>query len=208
MMVEKICERLTNKIRKKDPEIDDERAEAIRYGLELIVGETPKIIVLFAIAFALKIGWLVIFAYFSMLPYKVVAGGFHLKTNIGCTIATLTMYYGIVILSKIIMFETIYYKYITIILLFILSVIMISKYAPADTINLPILRKKERNIKKVLSYAFVTIMLICVILIKDKTISNILLINVLVETLSITSLAYKITRNEYGYKTYAKEENV
>ena len=34
---------------------------------------------------------------------------------------------------------------------------MISIYAPADTENLPILTKKERRIKKILSYAFLTI---------------------------------------------------
>lgn len=97
-MINQICESLTNKIRQEMPDIDDEKAEVIQYGLELIIGEVPKIILLFAVAIVLKIGWLVVFAYFSMLPYKIVAGGFHLKTNIGCTIGTLTIYYGNVLI--------------------------------------------------------------------------------------------------------------
>ena len=42
-------------------------------------------------------------------------------------------------------------KYILIGITFIFGVIMISLYAPADTENLPILSKKERKIKKILS---------------------------------------------------------
>ncbi|MFQ6943555.1 MAG: accessory gene regulator B family protein [Clostridia bacterium] len=78
-MINQICESLTNKIRQEMPDIDDEEAEVIKYGLELIIGEVPKILLLFIIAIVLKIGWLVIFAYFTMLPYKIAAGGFHLN---------------------------------------------------------------------------------------------------------------------------------
>ena len=83
---------------------------------------------------------------------------------------------------------------------------MIYFYAPADTINLPILRKKERKTKKILSYIFATMTLVVALIIKDSTLSNILIFNVLIETICISRLAYKITKNEYGYQTYAKQE--
>ena len=79
-MIEKICESLTKKIQEQMPEVDNERAEVIKYGLEIIIGEIPKLILLVVVAIILKIGWLVVFAYLTMLPYKVMAGGFHLKT--------------------------------------------------------------------------------------------------------------------------------
>ena len=41
-MIDKFCEFITNKIRKEMPEIDDERAEVINYGVQLIIGEIPK----------------------------------------------------------------------------------------------------------------------------------------------------------------------
>ena len=207
-MINQICESLTNRIRQEMPEIDDEKAEVIRYGLELIIGEIPKIVLLFVIAIILKIGWLVVFAYFTMLPYKIVAGGFHLKTNIGCTIGTLTIYYGNVLISEYITWTPIYMKYIMILVIFIFSIIMISLYAPADTVNLPILTKKERKTKKILSYIFATITLVASIVIKDNTLSNILLLNVIVESICISRVAYKLTKNEYGYESYLKELNV
>lgn len=203
-MIEKICESLTKKIQEQMPEVDNERAEVIKYGLEIIIGEIPKLILLVVVAIILKIGWLVVFAYLTMLPYKVMAGGFHLKTNIGCLIGTFTVYYGNVLLSKYMVIEPIYLKYIIIIATWIFSIIMISLYAPADTINLPILRKKERKTKKILSYIFATIMLIGSLVIKNSTLANILLINVIVESVCISRLAYKITKNEYGYENYLK----
>lgn len=204
-MIDKICENLTNKIQKEMPEISDERAEIIKYGLQLIIGEIPKVILLILVAIIMKIGWLVIFAYLTMLPYKIVAGGFHLKTHIGCTIGTFVVYFGNVLISKNLLLQPIYIKYIIVGVVWIISIIMISLYAPADTVNAPILRKKERKLKKILSYIFATITLLVAMLIKDNTLSNILLINVLVESISISRLAYKITKNEYGYETYQNE---
>ena len=204
-MIDKICENLTNKIQKKMPEINDERAQIIKYGLQLMIGEIPKFILLIAMAIILKIGWLVIFAYITMLPYKIVAGGFHLKTHIGCTIGTFIVYFGNVLISKNLILQPEYLKYIIAGLIWGISLIMISLYAPADTVNAPILRKKERKLKKILSYIFATITLLVAMLIKDNTLSNILLINVLVESISISRLAYKITKNEYGYETYQNE---
>ena len=49
-MIDKICENLTNKIQKKMPEINDERAQIIKYGLQLMIGEIPKFILLIAIS--------------------------------------------------------------------------------------------------------------------------------------------------------------
>lgn len=54
-MMDKICTFLTNRIRKEMPEIDDERAEVINYGLQNIVGEIPKIFLMLAVAFVLGI---------------------------------------------------------------------------------------------------------------------------------------------------------
>ena len=204
-MIDRICDVLTEKIRKESPDINDEKAEAINYGLHLLIGELPKILALFIIAFILKIGWYVLFAYVAILPYKIVAGGFHLKTNIGCTIGTFTYYFGTVYASKYLIIEPIYIKYILAVMIFIFSIIMISIYAPADTVNQPILRKKERKIKKILSYVFMTITLIASLIVKDNTISNILMINTLFVSISITRIAFKITKNEYGYETYLRQ---
>ena len=55
-MIEKICDYLVMKMKKQLPDIDDEKAEVLNYGLQLIIGEIPKIFLLIILAFLLGIG--------------------------------------------------------------------------------------------------------------------------------------------------------
>lgn len=201
-MIDKFCTYLTNKIRKEMPEVDDERAEVINYGIQLIIGEIPKILLLFAVAFILKIGWLTVFAFFAILPYKKYSGGFHLKTHLGCIIGTCLFYFLTVYMSKYIVFEQAYIKYIIILAIWIFSMIMVKLYAPADTENLPILSERERRYKKIMSYVTLTITLILATIITNNIISNILIIGTFLQTISITKIAYKLSKNKYGYEVY------
>lgn len=203
-MIDKFCEYITNKIRKEIPDMDDERAEVIKYGIQLIVGEIPKVFSVFIIGAILGLWWQTLIAFWILLPYKYASGGFHLKSHIGCFIGTNLIYCGNAYLSTVINLN-IYAKITLIALNLIIGIIMITKYAPADTINLPILTKKERKMKRILSYIFLTINMAIAIVVPNNTISNILIFGTLIQTFSITRLAYKLTKNEYGYETYLKE---
>ena len=200
MLIEKVCEYLTKKIKNKMPEVDDERAEVINYGLHLVIGEIPKNFILLLIAYILGILKLTVIAVISILPYRWSSGGFHLKTHLGCMTATSIFYMGNVFISKIIVFSNDYIKYMLVSAIWIFSAFMIRLYAPADTENVPILRKKERKLKKILSYITMTSTLIIGVIIKDNIISNILIFGTLIQTFSITRFAYKLTNNKYGYE--------
>ena len=205
-MVDEICNRLTLRIRKEIPDVDDERAEIINYGLQLLIGEIPKTVIIIGIAWILGVLDLTILALILMLPYRTASGGVHLKTHIGCIIATSVFYIGNAVLSKYIVLEKIV-QYIITGAIWLFSMIMIKLYAPADTEAVPILRKKERKIKKVLSYITMSLSLIIALLINNTIISNILIFGTLFQTLTITRFMYKITGNKYGYEEYIKNEN-
>lgn len=203
-MIDKFCKYLTDKIKKEMPDIDDEQAEVIMYGIQLIIGEIPKVFSVFIVGAICGLWWQTLIAFWILLPYKYASGGFHLKSHIGCFIGTNLIYCGNAYLSTIVNLN-IYAKIGLIVLNLIIGIIMITKYAPADTINLPILTKKERKMKKILSYIFLIINMAIAIVVPNNTISNILIFGTLVQTFSITRLAYKITKNEYGYEAYVKE---
>ena len=200
-MIDKICTFLTNRIRKEMPEIDDERAEIINYGLQNIIGEIPKTFLLFIIAFLLNMLKEVVFMFLVLIPYRGASGGFHLKTHLGCILGTAIFYCGTVFLSQNIILEEVT-KYILIGIIWIFGMIMIKLYAPADTENVPILSRKERRKKQIIAYITYTTALVVTIFIKNNTISNILLFGNFVQTLTITKLAYKLTKNKYGYEVY------
>ena len=200
-MVEKICDYLTKKIRKEMPDVNDERAEVINYGLQMIIREIPKMFLAIIIAFALGSIKLVGITLLVLIPYRGFTGGFHLKTHIGCFICTTIMYCLPAILTKIYVFEGIY-QYMVIAITTIFAIIMIGIFAPADTVNLPIISRKERKIKKILSYIILIISMISAIAIKDSTISSAIIYTILMQTISITKPAYKISKCEYGYINY------
>lgn len=202
-MVDKFCDFILKKMKEKMPDMTEEQGEVILYGLELILGEIPKVLLLFLLGFLLGVGWYVLFAFIVIAPYREVSGGFHLHTHLGCIITTNLFYIGNVFISKYLVLDSIE-KYILIGLSFIFGILMISMYAPADTENVPIINKEERKKKKILSYIFLTVMLIAAIFIQDRILSNILIIGSIIQTMTITRIAYKITKNEYGHEMYEK----
>ena len=136
-----------------------------------------------------------------IFPYRAFSGGFHLKTHLGCILGTSMFYCGIAYISKLSLFSY-NTKYILTILIWIFGILMCRLYAPADTENVPILRKKERKTKRILSYIVLTITLIIGAVIKNNTISNIIILGMLVQSIMISKLAYRITNNKYGYEVY------
>ena len=206
-MVDKICDYLTNKIRKEDQEIDDERAEIINYGIHLIVGEIPKFFIIMGIAYLLGVFDLTVIAFFLILPFRAASGGFHLKTHIGCIVGSVIFFCGVGILGKYLILEGIV-KYIITAIIWLFGMIVVKLYAPADTENVPIISKKERKKKKILSYIILTISIVASIIIRNEVISNMIVYGMLFQSISITRLAYQLTNNKYGYEVYSTSQNL
>lgn len=202
-MIDNICTYLTNRMKLKMPEIDQERLEILDYGLHLIIGEIPKIGIMIILACLLGVGELTALTFLLLLPYRMFSGGFHLKTHIGCILGTTTFYSGIALCAKYIMLPNIV-KYIGIVILAILGFWMITKYAPADTENAPIISKAERKKKKIVSYITFGISLLVCLCIPSTIISNILLFGLFVQSICISRFAYRITNSKYGFEEYEK----
>lgn len=200
-MIDKICTKLTEKIRKQMPDVDDERAEIIMYGLQILIGELPKGIIILVIAYFLGIFKLTLLSVLIIAPYRCVSGGVHMKTHIGCIIYTSLLYSGSALLGKYFILEG-NIKIISAIIIWTFCMIMIKMYAPADTENFPILRKKERFQKQVFSYIILTLEFLIAIIIPNTTISGIIIFGDLIQTLTITRFAYNITKNKYGHEIY------
>ena len=204
-MIDKLCDFLTNKIKKELPDASEERLEIINYGIHLLVGEIPKTFIFIAIAAIFGILKEFLITMLVIMPYRAFSGGFHLKTHLGCILGTSLMYCGIPFISKFIILSN-DIKYFLIVLVWFFGIIMCRLYAPADTENVPILRKKDRRKKQVLAYITLTITLIIGAIINNQVISNIIIIGMFSQSITITKIAYKLTKNKYGYETYLQEE--
>lgn len=197
-MVDKICTWILEKMKKQDDSIDEEKAEIIYYGLQNLIGELPKGIIIIGIAIMLGIIKWVIVGTVVLLTYRAFAGGVHLKGHVTClTFSTLVIIGGIYLIKSIVFEDTLY---IYTILLFI-NLMLITLYAPADTENRPIMKESQMKRRKIESY--ITVILIYILssfIIKDQSYTNIMMYTITIESIMITPLAYKIFDNKTGEK--------
>ena len=204
-MIDKFCDWITKKIKAKVSDIDEEREMIINFGVRLIFGELPKILILFIIGFVLKMGWQTLLLFFLIAPYRSFRGGIHFKTHLGCMLTTSCLYLGPIIVTKYFQINNDLILYVFTAIITIFSIFIIAKYAPADTENIPILTKKERKSKKIKAYISLAILVTITIFSTDKSISYIIIYGIFLQNLTVLPISYKITKNKHGYEVYAEE---
>ena len=204
-MIDKFCDLITEKIKSKVTDMDDERELVINFGVRLIFGELPKILILFIIGFLLSMGWQTLLLFFLIAPYRSFTGGIHLKTHLGCMITTSILYLLPIILSKYILISDKIILYILAGLITIFSIIVIAKYAPADTENMPILSKKEIKSKKIKAYISLVVLLSIIIFNPYKQFSYMIIYAIFLQNLTVLPISYKLTNNKHGYEVYTEE---
>ena len=200
-MKKKILNHCMEVVKNKYPEYDEDKLEIINYGLESIYLTFTKIIIIFVLAIILNI-WkevLLLLAFYNLI--RVSAFGMHAKKSIHCLIISLTLFIGGVYLCR--------YLLIPLILKVVLSIIcivLIAKYAPADTEKRPIINKKLRKKYKIISVIISGVFAISIVLLSDKSISNYLLLGMIEATIMLLPITYKIFDLPYdNYKKYLNE---
>lgn len=200
-MKKKILNHCMEVVKNKYPEYDEDKLEIINYGLESIYLTFTKIIIIFVLAIILNI-WkevLLLLAFYNLI--RVSAFGMHAKKSIHCLIISLTLFIGGVYLCR--------YLVIPLILKVVLSIIcivLIAKYAPADTEKRPIINKKLRRKYKFISVTISGVFAISIVLLSDKNISNYLLLGMIEATIMLLPITYKIFNLPYdNYNRYLNE---
>ena len=200
-MKKKILNHCMEVVKNKYPEYDEDKLEIINYGLESIYLTFTKIIIIFVLAIILNI-WkevLLLLAFYNLI--RVSAFGMHAKKSIHCLMISLTLFIGGVYLCR--------YLVIPLILKVVLSIIcivLIAKYAPADTEKRPIINKKLRKKYKIVSVIIAGMFAIAIVLLSDKNISNYLLLGMIEATIMLLPITYKIFDLPYdNYKKYLNE---
>lgn len=187
-------------IRRYYPNYSDEDIEKIQYGLESIYLSLTKVIVILLLSIFLNIFKETIITLLLFNILRTTAFGIHASKSWICWVTSVPTFIGIPLICKYITFP-IY------ILLIIASISLINfiLFAPADTVKRPLIRKKRRIIYKVLTVIIGIIYLAMIIICKNNFIQNCLSASMLIETILISPLAYKIFKMPYNnYKSYGK----
>lgn len=187
-----------NLVKKNNPTYHEEKLEEIRYGLESIYLTYTKIFVIFVLAYFLGI---IKETLLLLLTYNIIrtfAFGIHATKSIYCLITSLMLFIGGVYIVKY-MSLNIYAK----IIISIMLLICIYKYAPADTYKRPLINERKRKKYKVISTVLGIAYVILIIILNNNIISNYLLIGMLESVIMIHPLIYKIFNLPFdNYKKY------
>ena len=197
-MRKKIMNKIMNFIQEYSPNHNDEQLEIIEYGLEAIYITITKTIIIFMIAYFLGILKELIILLLLYNLIRMTGFGFHAPKSSYCLISSFLIFIGSTYLCKFITIS-IFIK----IILCIINILLIYKWAPADTEKRPIISKKRRMIYKTLSTVIAIIFSFISILITNQYISNCLIISVSIECLMISPYIYKLFKLPYdNYKNY------
>ena len=187
----------------KYQEIDDLKMKQLKYGLEGLYNLVIKLIIVIIIALITKT---ITYTLLYLLFYsgiRTFSYGWHAKGSLSCWITTILIYNIIPLFIKNLEIPNIYGYIILVISL--LSVIL---WAPADTPKKPLIRKKQRTKLKVLSIVVVIIYTLIFIFSNNKIVNNSLLYALIIQSIFINPLTYKLTKTKFNnYKYYKKKIN-
>ena len=189
---------IRNSIKNQYPNYSEDKLDEIMYGVEGIYLMITKMIIIFSLALLLGIfkELIILLLFFNFV--RLFAFGMHANKSIICLIFSGVIFIGSAFLCKyIVLSKALLY------ILYLISIIIISLYAPADTVKRPLIKKKKRIIYKILSILVTIIFFIVSLSIKNNLIINCMIFGLLIECLLILPITYKIFNLPYrNYKNY------
>ena len=180
------------KLIKNNHNYSKEQLEIIEYGLEGLYSFVTKstIILLLNLLVGTIKEFVAFFISFALI--RAFAFGVHAKTNIGCWITSIIVNVGIPLLIKYFFISKIY-----LIIISVITTIIISIFAPADTRKRPLKNINKRRQDKILAIIVSIIYLIMIILLNDYIIYC-LTYALLYESIMVNPLTYMITKQSYN----------
>lgn len=192
-MKQKVLGYCLNTIRENRTDIDEIKLDEIRYGLEAIYITITKTVVIFSLALIFNIfrEMLLLLIFFNIL--RTTGFGLHASKGWICLLSSSLIFIFLPFFSKLITIP-IYIKS----LLLIIAVVLIYFYTPADTVKRPIINKERRQIYNFITTISCIVLSFIAIIIKDNTISNLILFGIYVEVALILPITYKTFNLSYN----------
>ena len=180
-------------IKKSHPEYDDEKLAEYKYGLEGFYLLVSKSIIIFSIAFILNIFKEIFLLFIIFNSLRITGYGLHASKTWICLLGSLIIFIGIPIISKIIIIPL----YIEIII-GIIYIILLYRYAPADTEKRPLVNENRRKKYKFITTMVGIILVFLNLIITDFVISNLIIFGMSIEIFMILPISYKLFNFTYN----------
>lgn len=188
-----LSKKLTSVIAENLEDLSEQKLAEINYGIAVFITNSYKLLFIFLLAIFLNIFKNFLIAFISFGALRTFASGVHATREWTCLPASALFFFGIVY-SGMIVDLNIY----SVSAIFALCFAAVLRYAPADTEEKPIVSRKLRNKLKVQSCFAVIALYLASAYNLGTSISSIITFAVIVETVLILPVTYKLTGSKYG----------
>ena len=172
---------------KNNTSLSDEETEKIYYGLQVIMLDISKSIILLGTAFFLGIIKYTLIAFLVFAILRSFASGVHANSTLQCIIVNYILFPGNVYLSLYLPLNTAAQS-----IIFLISLTLVFLYAPGDTEERPLVSKKLRKQLKLKSLLIVVIFFILIFIIESRIYTNLITYGILEAALVITPIIYRL----------------
>lgn len=188
---------IRSNIKKQYPKYSEDKLDEIMYGVEGIYLTITKSIIILALSLILGIFKELIYLLVAFNFIRLFAFGMHANNSLTCLIfSSFVFLSGAALCKYVVLSKELIYA------LYLIVLIIIAIYSPADTIKRPLIKKKKRIRFKILSILTVIIYFVTSLFIKDNLIINSLIFGLIVECILILPITYKVFK--LPYKNYVK----
>lgn len=152
----------------------------IEYEVELFIENIIKLFIITILGFIINRGIETIIALTVFCILRYHAGGYHMKTNVGCMVI-MTLIWAL----SLGIGENINLSNITCIGIYIVVLVIVIYCAPADFSNKHILSLQEKKKKKIISLLIVTFFFLAGTIFNNNVIKGVVIVAICLETISI-----------------------
>ena len=192
-MKQKFLSYSLNIIKKNNNEIDDSKLEEYRYGLEGFYIFITKTLIIFTLAIILGVFKEMLVLFISFNALRIPGAGIHASKSSICLSSSSFIF---IILPFILRHLIIPFNLK--IIIGIIDIVLIFKYAPADTKKKPIIKKSRRDRLKFVTTLNCMILVILFLIIQNEIISNLIIAGIFVEIFMILPISYKMFNFTYN----------
>lgn len=170
----------------------EEEKEQLLYGLEGLYLTLSKLIIIVILAIVLHIEKEVFLTLVLFNIIRYTGFGFHAEKSYQCLLTSSLFFIGFPLL-----FQYIQLNKTIMCIIAIICIISYLFYAPADTVKRPFRDKKIRIIRKICTIVIAIIYLLCILQFNSSH-ANLFLIALILESIMINPLFYKLFKQPYA----------
>lgn len=180
--------------------MEKEEYQIAEYVIRSKVIDWIKIVQIYSVAAILGVIIPTFVMHSSYMVLRKYARGWHSRSSLRCSLIGIVIFVGVpYIFQRLEIMIPMYCLYTS----FLPMLVLVYRYAPADTEKNPLVKSAERRVMRKRAFLRLLILILFILFFQKTQLANWIFLGISVEILFITPLFYKLTKRSYrNYENY------